>query len=279
MITCPFCPEFHNDSVSECPDKKIKIPPVYINEVKEGTPVVFVYTIGYRGYGKTCFFGSFFFTLYEGFISKIWPNFSFLGLNQETLNDIHSNYVIPLKQGYLPGATPVMFRTPLILLLQNIPLKVKGFRGLFKKGLEVKKIIFVFYDVGGETFEVDERIRENLPILNKVNTMVFLISLPKILEEDLQSAPQRLHNLFNTTFLALRGRTEEKNALLCFIWADEMWGKDNIYGPLAKKRSDNVPSIEEIPHYLYELKRHSFDIDIYIKNKYPAFYNADFDTP
>ena len=126
MYICPFCMEKHSDSVEECVRKKVRVPSVYIDDIKDGVPVMFVFTIGYSGHGKTCFLSSFFHTLYHGSIALQWPGFSFLGLNQQTLTTIRNEYVNILDSGRLPAKTAIMFPTPLILKFQQIPGKVRG---------------------------------------------------------------------------------------------------------------------------------------------------------
>lgn len=276
MILCPFCMKSHDSSITECPDKKIKIPSTYIHDSKKGTPVVFMFTVGYSGHTKTCFLSSFFHTLYHGAISKRWPGFSFIGLTMETLNKIHDEYVNILEQGVLPPKTAIMFPTPLILKLQQMPLKVKR---LFRRStIKQREIIFIFYDIGGGTYEVDEKIKQNLPILNQINTLIFLINLPGLIDEAQEgiSVVQKLHNLLNTVYLAIEEleQTNKKNIIICFTKADLMWDKEDIYGPLAKRSDSNMPSISEVSDYFDETKQHSEYISEYIYKHYERFHTT-----
>ena len=139
MFLCPFCMKYHHYSKIQCPEKKIRIPSVYLEDSKRGVPIVVMLTIGYSGHGKTCFLSSFFHTLYRGKISEKWPGFSFIGLTMETLNRIHSEYVNILDHGRLPPKTPIMFPTPLILKFQQIPLKVKSFFKKYFQGVTMEQ--------------------------------------------------------------------------------------------------------------------------------------------
>ncbi len=278
MFICPFCMKRHEDTVKSCPDKNIPIPSVYIDDLKNSTPAVFVFTIGYSGHGKTCFLSSFLHSLYHGAILKKWPGFSFMGLNMDTLNKIHNEYVNILEQGKLPAKTAIMFPTPLILKFQNVPLKVKGIRRIIKRSkMEQKDLIFVFYDIGGGTFEVDEKIKQNLPILGEINTLVFLIDLPGIIKDSIDgsSAVQKMDYLLGTVYLAIKelGQAKEKNIVLCFTKADIMWGKKEIYGPLSARWKYGTPSVNELHEYFDKMKERSDSISNYIYENYTLFHS------
>ncbi len=269
-MICPFCMNEHNQTEEECPEKGLRIPKSYLTS---NNPVNFVFTIGYSGHGKTCYLSSLFHTFYHGSYSQKWPGFSFLGLTQDTLNKIHNEYVHPLSQGNLPPKTPIMFPTPLILKLQNAPLK----KGPLSLRVKQKEIIIIFYDIGGGTFEVAEKIEENLPLLSKIRTLVFLIDLPGLIEDETEGKPdvvKRLHNLMNTIYLALENinQKNKKDLIICFSKADIMWKRKDLYGALAMKRKNSLPSIREIPKYMIEMKNFSENIHRYISERYNPFY-------
>ena len=280
-MLCPFCMDYHRYAAMECPEKRIRIPSVYAEDVRRGVPVVVMLTIGYSGHGKTCFLSSLFHTLYYGKISETWPGFSFIGLTMETLNRIHNEYVNTLEQGRLPPKTPIMFPTPLILKFQQIPLKV---RNLFKRyyhrmTLEPQEIIVIFYDIGGGTFEVDEKIRQNAPILQEINTLIFLISLPRILSETRTNVAivQQMHKLLNTIVLAIGaiGQRKQKNIVICFTMGDEMWhSDDHRYGQLTLPIHHLLPDLRELPAYFREFHGDSEIITQHIQEEYTPFYNA-----
>jgi hypothetical protein len=285
----------------ECPVKRVKIPSVYVEDSRNGVPVVVMLTIGYSGHGKTCFLSSFFHTLYHGRISEKWPGFSFIGLTMETLNRIHNEYVNILDHGRLPPKTPIMFPTPLILKFQKMPLKVRSFYKRYVKRIkkEPQEIILIFYDIGGGTFDVDEKIRQNIPILQEINTLIFLISLPRIIndrdgspaniikdKDDLLrlqahtgiSVVQQMHKLLNTIVLAIGavGLKKKKNILICFTMGDEMWEdcEDNRYGQLAIPINHPMPYPEELPEYFATFGWDSEIIKQHIQEEYTPFYNA-----
>lgn len=266
MYTCPFCMEFHDYKITVCPKKNNEVPPSYITDVRRRVPVVFLYTIGYSGHGKTCYLSSLFWTLRHGAINKKWPGFSIIGLNQNTLNDFNDKYVKPLVQSKVPPKTAVAFPTPLILKFQQIPMT--GFWGRPRSG----EMIFVFYDIGGETFQVDKIIKENLPILKRTKTLVFLVNLPKLVEND-ESITDTLQDLTNTIYLSVEGQTKQKNTLICFTRADCMWGKEDIYGPLSEKLNHSIPSIEEIPEHFDRMRKFSNSICRHVADNYGNFYN------
>jgi hypothetical protein len=281
MFLCPFCMKYHNYAVMECPEKRVRIPLVYIEDVKHGVPVLVMLTIGYSGHGKTCFLSSFFHTLYRGNLSDTWPGFSFIGLTMETLNRIHHEYVNILDHGHLPPKTPIMFPTPLIVKFQQLPLKVHSFVKKFLKGgaLEPQELICIFYDIGGGTFEVDEKIKHNIPVLVEVDTLVFLISMPRILADTQSglSAVQQLHKLLNTIILAIEKVREKKkkDLVICFTMGDEMWqSSDSRYGQLSLPLQHPLPTSTGFTEYFDAVHSDSEILSQHMEETYPAFYHA-----
>jgi hypothetical protein len=254
---------------------------VYIEDSKRGVPIVVMLTIGYSGHGKTCFLSSFFHTLYRGKVSDIWPGFSFIGLTMETLNRIHNEYVNILDHGRLPPKTPIMFPTPLILKFQQMPLKVKSFFKKFFQGITVEQgeLICIFYDIGGGTFDVDEKIRHNIPVLVEIDTLVFLISLPRLISDTQtgMSVVQQLHKLLNTIVLVIGkiGQQKKKDLVICFTMGDEMWNSnDNRYGQLAIPIHHPLSGPDQVSEYFAALQEDSDIICQHIQETYPPFYNA-----
>ncbi len=281
-MLCPFCMQRHSNSTTVCPEKSTRIPAVYAEDSKRGVPVVVMLTIGYSGHGKTCFLSSLFHSFYHDTIAEKWPGFSFIGLTMETLNRIHHEYVNILDNGHLPPKTPIMFPTPLILKFQKMPLKVRSFyKKYFKRiTMEQSEIIVIFYDIGGGTFDVDEKIRQNIPVLKEINTLIFLVSLPQIINNELHeglSVVQRMHKLMNTIVLAVAdlGQKKQKDLVICFTMGDEMWDQENIlYGPLSMRFLHFTPFADEIQEYFTSLIGDSQIIEQHIQEEYTPFYNA-----
>lgn len=281
MLLCPFCMKEHQYSVLECPEKHVRIPFVYIEDAKRGVPIVVMLTIGYSGHGKTCFLSSFFHTLYRGNLADIWPGFSFIGLTMDTLNTIHHEYVNILDGGHLPPKTPIMFPTPLILKFQKFPLKVNNFFKKFFHRMTIApdELICIFYDIGGGTFEVDEKIRNNIPVLVEVNTLVFLVSLPMVLDaaQSQVAAVQQLHKLLNTIVLAIGkiGQQKKKDLVICFTMGDEMWNcGDNRYGQLSIPIHHAIPTADAVPGYFSELQYDSDLVRQHVQESFRPFFNA-----
>jgi hypothetical protein len=254
---------------------------VYVEDSRRGVPVVVMLTIGYSGHGKTCFLSSLFHKLYHGKISETWPGFSFIGLTMETLNRIHNEYVNILDHGRLPPKTPIMFPTPLILKFQQMPLRVRNLYKRYIKRIHIdpQEIIFIFYDIGGGTFDVDEKIRQNLPILQEISTLIFLVSLPRLLQEAEAglSVVQQMHKLLNTIVLAVGaiGLKKKKNILICFTMGDEMWDcDDHRYGQLGIPLTHDMPCQDDLAEYFSIFHADSEIICQHIEEDYTPFYNA-----
>lgn len=282
MILCPFCMQYHPHSMQECPVKRVRIPSVYIEDTRRGVPVAVMLTIGYSGHGKTCFLSSLFHTLYHARICDIWPGFSFIGLTMETLNRIHNEYVNILDHGHLPPKTPIMFPTPLILKFQRMPLNTRGLYQHYVKRLKMtpQELICIFYDIGGGTFEVDEKIRQNVPILREISTLIFLVSLPRLLQDaeaGTMSVVQQLHKLLNTIVIAIGaiGLRKKKNIVICFTMGDEMWEcNDHRYGQLGIPIHHDMPAQDDFSEYFSRFQLDSDIICQHIREDYTPFYNA-----
>lgn len=273
----------HAASTAVCPEKEMRIPSDYLTSVKHGVPVVVMLTIGYSGHGKTCFFSSLFHSLYHAPISEKWPRFSFLGVTEETQKRIDHEFVEILNHGNLPPKTPIMFPMPLILKFQRMPLKVKNWykKHIKHQHIEQRELMAIFYDIGGGTFDVEEKIRQNVPILRHVSTLFFLVSLPQLLNEANDrsglSVVQRLHKLLNTLIIALQelGQKRQKNIQICFTMGDQMWDQESLlYGALSMRFSHPLPKLDEFPLYFAACRSDSKIIQEYVESEYGAFYNA-----
>jgi hypothetical protein len=265
--------EIHNEY---CEKRKQNIPVSLINLVRKDIPVFYIMTIGYSGHGKTCYLSSIFYFLYH-FMAKKWKGFSFLSLTQETLDRIHRSYVSILEELRIPSKTPIMFPEPLIINTQKIPVKTK------KNTYQQKEALFVFYDIGGGTFEFDKKIEENVPIISRINTLVFLIDLPGLLKDDKtkkNECDRKIHALMNVIYNSLEklGQKSKKHLVISFTKADLMKDKEDVYGPLARWETDiyndEFPEINELPFYLSEMKAFSSEIDTYFSINLPMSYNT-----
>lgn len=276
---CPFCMNKHE--LSFCNVKNKVIPRSFVESLKKNLPVIYFFTIGYSGHGKTCYLSSLFYFLYHYIVEK-WQNFSLLGLNQETLEKLHRTYIDALEDLRLPAKTPIMFPEPLIVKAQKIPiLKSRGL--FFKKNTDM---VFVFYDAGGGTFEVDKKIEENLPVIRSMQTLIFLIDLAGMVnkkenrEGALQAADRKIHSLLNIIHNTIDklGQRKKKKLILCFTKADLMTGDEATFGPLACWEDDHFPDDFPDPRnmdfYLTELLQFSRLIEQYFSTSYPMVYNT-----
>jgi hypothetical protein len=274
----------HDERMMRCTINNVtnNVPKAFVEDVIRGVPVIPIFTIGSSSHGKTCYLSSIFWNLYHGNIHKVWPGFTFDGLNRGTLENIRKNYVDLLQSNKLPAKNPVKFPEPIIVRFPGMPNRYHGLRNVFfYNPITQRDVIFVFYDVSGDVFLQEEDILRYLPILNRTNSLIFLISLPLL---DLQvnetheknSVVTEMHSLLQVVTLALesnRVQMKRKKLILSFIWADEMWGHENKYGPLAEKITRGLPTISEMPDYFRDLTSQSKDIERYLSEKYGIFYN------
>jgi len=236
-----------------CPNRNLEIPPAYIRLVKEKVPLFFIMSIGFAGHGKTTFLSALFYSLYH-YLPSIWKQFSFLALNQKSLDKIHREFVQMLEKNLLPPKTPIMFPEPLILRLQGIPMLRKG---LFTKGIEPGEAMLIFYDIGGGTFEFSEKLEQNVPLLTRTKTVLFTIYLATMVQKgDFSGADQEWHRLLNVYFNSMREAGAKPTLIIAFSKADLLSG-DERFGPLSEWEHDhyrdNLPYPEEVACYLREL--------------------------
>jgi hypothetical protein len=116
-------------------------------------------------------------------------------------------------------------------------------------------------------------------VLVEVNTLVFLISLTRVLEESQTriSAVQQLHKLLNTIVLAIGkiGQQKKKDLVVCFTMGDEMWNcSDNRYGQLSIPILHDIPTADSIAGYFSELQNDSDLLSQHMQETFTPFYNA-----
>jgi hypothetical protein len=267
--------------LSFCEKKNRHIPRSFVESLKKKLPLVYFFTIGYSGHGKTCFLSSLFYFLYH-FVVQKWQDFSLLGLNQETLDKLHKTYIDVLEDLRLPAKTPIMFPEPLILKAQKVPF-LNG-KKLFSN--KPQDLVLVFYDAGGGTFDMDQKITENLPVIKNMPTLVFLIDLPGMLGKEPggktanQAAERKIHGLLNVVHNAIEklGQQKKKKLIICFTKADLMAGDEDRYGPLATwlydSFSDEFPGPDNLEFYLKELLQFSRILENHFALSFPLAYNT-----
>lgn len=276
MITCPFCLKLHPASDSECPTTHAHIPRSYVRAMQERKCMASMLTIGYSGHGKTCYLASLLHSLYYGDPSRAWPGFSFIGLNQSTLDRVHDSYVSVLNQGVLPERTSEFVPDSLILQMSQVPIARK--LGPLVIGHAPGELVLNLYDIGGEVYTMEQSISERISIIAELPNLVFLVDLLQIRREaeiSGRGAVQQLHGLLNTVLNALDelGQVGRKGIIVCFTKADQLWG-DPDFGPLAEQSKDHLPAAGEMKQYMAHLRTRSDLIGTWVQLSYPAFYNA-----
>lgn len=276
-IRCPFCQQLHPQDLRECPATKAAIPRAYVRAQLDGVRTASMLTIGYGLHGKTCYLSSFMHALYYGDPSLRWPGFSFIGLNQETLDIVHRSYVGQLHAGVLPERTSNFVYNTLILSLQQVPLVRKV--GPLRAGYTPQRLILNLYDIGGEVYEAAETIRSQLALLRELDNLVFLIDIKRIqqpTEGEAAGGPvERLHALVNTVLNALDELEQvgRKGIVVCFTKADTLWG-DRDFGPLSQRSTLPLPDATGMSAYVADLDRRSAAIGAWVQAEFPQFFNS-----
>jgi hypothetical protein len=210
-MLCPFClahVEFLVEEGYFCPECSEQVPPMYVRGYYKFPPLV-VSAVGLRGHGKTVYFASLFFLLKESPLSAYWqPDFFALSLSDRDLETVHSNARM-LKDGKLPGSTPMNFPRPTMLRVAGIPMWQKP-----------RDCTLVFYDTSGEAFERASELVKYGRFAQQADMVMLLISLP-----DLQDPSHEMRTLLNTYIIGIEdlgGSTRNQDLMVVYTKADEV---------------------------------------------------------
>jgi hypothetical protein len=253
-MLCPFCladVQFILEKGYFCPECSEQVPPMYVRGYKEYPPLV-VSAVGLRGHGKTVYFASLFYLLKESPLSAFWqPDFFALSLSDRDLETVHSNAKM-LKDGKLPGSTPMNFPRPTMLRVAGIPMWPKQ-----------RNCTLVFYDTSGESFERASELVKYARFAQQAEMVMLLISLP-----DLQDPPHDMRTLLNTYVIGIEdlgGSTRHQDLMVVYTKADEMasrlssspWNEVRTY-----LESGSVNSLAQVKGYqrqMYEISNCLYD--------------------
>lgn len=256
---CPFCLAEVRFENHNCPECGQSIPLMYISEYSQCPPVV-VNAVGFRGHGKTVYFSSLFYVLQEELLTRCWPKFCHMPVNEPSLEMIFDK-AGELAEGILPDSTPKAFLEPALVQMNNIPTQ--------------QNCTLLIYDTGGESFESPRLLPQNAPFLKRAKTVMFLISIP-----DLEQPHVEMAELLNKYVLGMRNHLqasiENQHLVVVYTKADKIDFKDRwkdleIY--LSKGSVDGLRSMRE---YIKAMKRVSDFLHRYTKDELEAnqFLNA-----
>lgn len=253
-MLCPFCladVRFELERVYFCPDCNEQVPPMYVRGYEDYPPLV-VSAVGLRGHGKTVYFASLFYLLKESALPGFWqPNFFTLGLSDQDLETVHRNARM-LKDGQLPGSTPMNFPRPTMLRVAGIPL-----------WQEQRNCTLVFYDTSGEAFERASELVKYGRFVRRAQMVMLLISLP-----DLPDPPHRMQTLLNTYVIGIEdlgGNTREQDLMVVYTKSDEMGGRlssspwNTMRTYLANGSANSLASVRGYQHRMYEVSNWLYD--------------------
>lgn len=288
-IKCKFCPFCLNeisthteDICRNLPGREIPIPRKFKAEVKERTPVIFVFTIGYPFHGKTVFLSIFFDKIIRD-LPRIWKNdgYFYSALNEETFDGFKRIFINPLESGELAESTRTLIPIPMILHLENLPSDFK-----------YSEIILVCQDFPGEFCEDQNRMQTARNLFVNIDHPIILFSLSDSLDgrtwkgKDIRRSgvSRDLHALLNRYFNVLyeSGISEEdikmrKRPIVVFTKADRFW-QDREFGPLAETEywEENslrrIYSSESRKDYLRDMIAFSDRIKNFVSETYISAY-------
>ena len=275
QIRCPFCLNQHPVSDSlKCPETGRLIPPRYMKDVAKGVRIANMLTIGFSGHGKTCYLAALIYSLRYGEPIRNWPGFSFLGLDDDTLDIVLDQYVRQLILGVLPEATREFVPYTLILRLSRMPLATKA--GSLTVSYSPKDLVLNLYDARGEAFQHKETIARDIALLGQLNNLVLLFDLSRVRTEAATTGKgpeEQLHDLLSRVLAAVDelGQDRKKGVVICFTKADELWGNDD-YGPLSIRPTMHLQAASGMTKYVSYLDARSDSIAEWVLERYPSVY-------
>jgi hypothetical protein len=227
---CPFCLAEARFQRNQCPECGQSIPLMYISEYKQCPPVV-INAVGFRGHGKTVFFSSLFYILQAELLTKCWPKFCHMPINEQSLKMVFDK-AEELAKGILPDSTPKAFLEPALVQMTSIPTQ--------------RNCTLLIYDTGGESFENPSQLPQNAPFLKRAKTVMFLVSIP-----DLERPHVEMAELLNKYVLGMRNHlqasTKNQHLVVVYTKADMIdfrdgWQDLEVY--LSKGSMDELVSMK-----------------------------------
>ncbi len=123
-------------------------------------------------------------------MAKYWKKFSMLALDESSLERIYKN-IQRMYKGILPDSTPVNFREPTIIQLNNIP--------------NLGNFDVVFYDIGGENFDNVHFSERNVKAVFQAPKVIIILSLA-----ELGPTPQDTAYKLLNTYIVGRSKVNRK---------------------------------------------------------------------
>jgi hypothetical protein len=224
---------------------------MYVRGYEKYPPLV-VSAVGLRGHGKTVYFASLFYVLKESPLSAFWqPDFFALSLSDSDLKTVHSNAKM-LKDGKLPGSTPMNFPRPTMLRVAGIPMWQKQ-----------RDCTLVFYDTSGEAYERASELVKYARFAQQAEMVMLLVSL-----SDMQDPPRDMRTLLNTYIIGIEdlgGSTRHQDLMVIYTKADEMtkrlssppWGSVRTY--LDEGSVDSLAQVKGYHRRMYDISNLLYD--------------------
>ena len=253
-MLCPFCLKDVLFTLEEgyfCPDCSEQVPAMYVRGYEKYPPLV-VSAVGLRGHGKTVYFASLFYVLKESPLSAFWqPDFFALSLSDRDLKTVHSNAKM-LKDGKLPGSTPMNFPRPTMIRVAGIPM-----------WQERRDCTLVFYDTSGEAYERASELVKYARFAQQAEMVMLLVSL-----SDMPDPPRDMRTLLNTYIIGIEdlgGSTRHQDLMVVYTKADEMvnrlssppWSSVRTY--LDEGSVDSLAQVKGYHRRMYEISNLLYD--------------------
>ena len=243
-LMCPGCLERdcirkHDQGKRQyfsCTDCSASIPAEYVNET--GIEREVISAVGFRGHGKTMYFGSLFYTIDD--LAKYWPGFYTFALDETSL-DVVREISADLKAGKRPKSTGASFHSPTIVRLSNIP-------GLGDRFL-------LFYDTGGESYTNANRLIQHARFVRNSRTVIFIVSL-----DVLEKKNERMNDLLSVYVQGLNeleGKTEDQHLIVVLSQGDKyqerLRGRDHVWRYLQEGTLEELGN-EKLGRYINGMK-------------------------
>jgi Zn ribbon nucleic-acid-binding protein len=255
-VVCPYCLE--RDSIRKtdensqqffsCSQCNMRVASEYVKNAN--TPREVISAVGFRGHGKTVYFGSLFHTMND--LAKFWPGFYTFAVDERSLDIVRQNSKL-LKVGNLPAATPMNFPTPTIVRFSNIPSLGDRF--------------FLFYDTSGEAYAKQSTLIKHASFVRNSHAVIFILSL-----DDLEEDGQKMHELLSTYvqgLTELEGNTKNQHLIVVLSKGDRLKERlgnhEDIWRYLEEGNLDKLGS-EKLGNYVNGMKRISLGLRDFVRD-------------
>lgn len=208
-VICPFCLKTHDFEASlACPEKPYTVPNSYVRDYDKVRPLWLI-TVGFPRHGKTTYLAAL--TLMLENMDVVWPTVYYRSLDQDTTEEIRKirrdamagtladPTAHPAEYGNLPPR-------PLLFNVHNLP--------------DAGSRCLVMYDVAGQVYNDQEKVKDYVAALKQVSTTWFLVALNDLEDKKNDKTIVELFNAYLSGMEDFHIDLKGRNLIVVYTKAD-----------------------------------------------------------